>query len=78
LVWGTHKENNLNTELKSIGEVTFEGFVEIMGGISYWGDPIISWAEMPEEMREGWENAAKRLLTFAVETDVFTSPNYKI
>lgn len=60
---------------KSIGQLAFEAYAEQMGGVTYDNKPIPSWDQVSINVRNGWEKAAQRVLIFAVETDMFSSPN---
>jgi len=47
---------------KTDGQVTFEGYNAVMGGLTWDNKPIPGWDEVGDRVRNGWEGAAKALL----------------
>jgi hypothetical protein len=44
---------------KTLGEVTFEAYVNRVGGKTHDSKPIPEWQMLSESVKEGWEAAAR-------------------
>ena len=58
---------------KTIGQLAFEAYVEQVGGVTYDKKPIPTWTALSIHIQDGWHKAARRVLMFAIETDMFFS-----
>lgn len=52
-------------ENKSLGQIAFEAYCGSVGNKTYDNKPIPKWGDLPEQIKQAWEDAAK-----AVEIEV--------